>query len=108
MAVVRLDATASGGFDAVLGVAAIAAQRGRRVMTHAFPDLHAQLAGSAAVEMVEMIPDATGANPVGQLLARRQRIEDGYLLLPEIPGHGAPLDWDAVVAHGRRAISVEA
>jgi L-alanine-DL-glutamate epimerase-like enolase superfamily enzyme len=77
-------------------------------MTHAFPDLQAHLAGSAAVEMVEMIPDAAGANPVGQLLARRQRIEDGQLVLSDGPGHGAPLDWDAVLAHGRRAISVEA
>lgn len=106
--VLRIDATASGGFDAVLQAAAVAAARGRRVMTHAFPDLHAHLAGSPAVECVEMIPDDSGANPIGQLLARRQAIEGGELVLSEEPGHGAPLDWDAVVRHARRLVTIDA
>ena len=81
----------------------------RRVMTHAFPDLHAHLAGSAAVEMVEMIPDAAGANPVGRLLARRQRIEDGQLrpLRRARPRRPARLGRRRR-PRARRAISVEA
>jgi L-alanine-DL-glutamate epimerase-like enolase superfamily enzyme len=102
IALLRVDATASGGIGAVLDVAADAAMRGRRVMTHAFPDLHAHLAGSPAIEAVEQIPDATGVNPIGRLLARRQRIEDGELVLSHEPGHGAPLDWDKVTGHARR------
>ena len=73
--VLRVDATTSGGFGGVLAAAAVAAARGRAVMTHAFPDLHGHLAGAAAGREVEMIPDDAGANPVGRLLARRQRVE---------------------------------
>ncbi len=105
--VLRIDATASGGIDAVLQAAAVAASRGRQVMTHAFPDLHAHLAGSPAVECVEMIPDASGVNPIGQLLARRQAIEAGDLVLSEEPGHGAPLDWGAVERHARRLVAID-
>jgi hypothetical protein len=81
---------------AALDAAAVAAGRGVAVMTHAFPDQHAHLAGAAAVRMVEAIPDAAGVNPVGALLARRQRIDAGELWLSGEPGHGAPLDWAAV------------
>jgi L-alanine-DL-glutamate epimerase-like enolase superfamily enzyme len=76
-------------------------------MTHAFPDLHAHLAGAAPVGMVEMIPDDAGVNPVGRLLARRQRIDAGLLTLSEDPGHGAPLDWDAVTAHARQESTLD-
>lgn len=105
--VLRVDATTSGGFTGVLGAAAVAQARGRSVMTHAFPDLHAHLAGAAAVECVEMIPDDAGANPVGQLLARRQRLEAGELVLSDEPGHGAPLDWEAVARHARRLVTLD-
>jgi L-alanine-DL-glutamate epimerase-like enolase superfamily enzyme len=99
--VLRIDATVSGGFAAVLEAASVATARGASVMTHAFPDLHAHLAGAPAVGMVEMIPDAAGVNPVGSLLARRQVIDRGELRLSEEPGHGAPLDWAAVERHAR-------
>jgi L-alanine-DL-glutamate epimerase-like enolase superfamily enzyme len=104
--VLRVDGTASGGFGAVLAAAETAAARGRHVMTHAFPDLHGHLAGSVAVEQVELIPDESGVNPIGQLLARRQRIEHGELVLSEEPGHGAPLDWEAVTRHARRMTTI--
>jgi len=99
--VLRIDATVSGGFAPVLEVASAAVLAGRTVMTHAFPDLHGQLAGHPAVSNVEMIPDSAGVNPVGRLLARRAPIDGGELVLGEEPGHGAPLDWSAVVAHAR-------
>lgn len=77
-------------------------------MTHAFPDLHGHLAGGlAAVEQVEMIPYSSGANPVDVLMARRQPVENGELVLSEDPGHGMPLDWDAVVGHARRTFSTD-
>ncbi len=108
VAVLRIDATASGGYAAVLGAAAVAAARGRRVMTHAFPDLHAHLAGAAPVEMIELIPESTGLNPIGALLARRQRLDRGDLVLSDEPGHGAPLDWAAVLRNASRVITVDA
>jgi L-alanine-DL-glutamate epimerase-like enolase superfamily enzyme len=105
--VLRIDASASGGFAAVLDAAGVAAARGTLVMTHAFPDQHGHLAGAAPVGTVEMIPDET-INPVGRLLARRQRIEAGELVLSDEPGHGAPLDWDAVERQTRAATHLAA
>jgi L-alanine-DL-glutamate epimerase-like enolase superfamily enzyme len=99
--VLRVDATTSGGIDAIAAAAGIAHGRGAAVMTHAFPDLHGQIAGGlASIGLAEMIVDE-GANPVGRLLARRQRVEGGELVLDDEPGHGFPLDWDAVEAHAR-------
>ncbi|CAN5753164.1 mandelate racemase/muconate lactonizing enzyme family protein [soil metagenome] len=106
--VLRIDATVGGGFGAVLDAASVASARGAAVMTHAFPDLHAHLAGAPAVGMVEMIPDTAGVNPVGRLLARRQIVEAGELRLSEEPGHGAPLDWAAVEAIARSTARFEA
>jgi L-alanine-DL-glutamate epimerase-like enolase superfamily enzyme len=100
--VLRIDPSASGGFATVLDAASFASDRGARVMTHAFPDQHGHLAGAPSVEMIEMIPDET-INPVGRLLARRQRIEAGELVLSDEPGHGAPLDWGAIERYTRAA-----
>jgi hypothetical protein len=71
-------------------------------MTHAFPDQHAHLAGGAGVGTVEMIPDEA-INPVGRLLARRQAVAAGELVLSDEPGHGAPLDWGAIERQARAA-----
>jgi L-alanine-DL-glutamate epimerase-like enolase superfamily enzyme len=107
--VLRVDTTTCGGFAAAATAADAAAQLGRRVITHAFPDLHAHLAGGTpAVELVEIIPYESGANPVDRLMARRQRIEGGELILSEEPGHGMPLDWDAVEAHASWVTSTDA
>jgi L-alanine-DL-glutamate epimerase-like enolase superfamily enzyme len=100
--VLRIDPSASGGFAAVLQAASVAEDRDIAVMTHAFPDQHGHLAGARAVGTVEMIPDEA-INPVGRLLARRQAVEDGELVLSEEPGHGAPLDWGAIERHARDA-----
>jgi L-alanine-DL-glutamate epimerase-like enolase superfamily enzyme len=107
VAVLRVDATVSGGFAVALEAAAVADARGATVMTHAFPDLHAHLAGAAAVGMIEMIPDAAGVNPVGLLLGRRQDVAGGELVLSKEPGHGAPLDWEAVARAARASTRLE-
>jgi L-alanine-DL-glutamate epimerase-like enolase superfamily enzyme len=100
--VLRVDATTSGGIDAIAAAAAVAHGRGAATMTHAFLDLHGQIAGGvAAIGLAEVIHD-DGANPVGALLARRQRIESGELVLDDEPGHGFPLDWSAVERYARR------
>lgn len=106
--VLRVDASTCGGFTAATTAAEAGASLRRRVMTHAFPDLHAHLAGGlAAVELVEIIPYESGANPVDRLMARRQQIADGELMLSEAPGHGMPLDWDAVERHARWVTSTD-
>jgi len=98
--VLRIDATASGGIDAA--VAAAEAADGKPVMTHAFVELHGQIAGGlAAVSLTETIPYDSGANPVDVLLAETQRVEDGDLVLSERPGNGLIFDWDAVARFSR-------
>jgi L-alanine-DL-glutamate epimerase-like enolase superfamily enzyme len=98
--VVRVDATSSGGIAAVL--AAVDAAEGKPVMTHAFVELHGQVAGGvAAIAQTETIPYDTGANPVDVLLAETQQIEDGELVLSERPGNGLVFDWDAVARYTR-------
>lgn len=99
--VLRIDATSSGGIAAVRAAAEAA---GGGAITHAFVELHAQVAGgTASIAMAETIPYATGANPVDRLLAATQPIEDGTLLLSEEPGNGLVFNWDAVRRHTRRA-----
>lgn len=103
VSILRVDATSSGGITAVLEAADAAAAAGHEVMTHAFPDFHGHLAGGKpSIETVEMIPYASGANPVDVLMAGRQAVDDGALVLSEEPGHGMPLDWDAVLHHATR------
>jgi L-alanine-DL-glutamate epimerase-like enolase superfamily enzyme len=104
VAILRVDGTASGGFDVALDAAVLAAAAGRQVQTHAFPDLHAHLAGGRPeIGLVELIPYDSGGNPVAELALRRAPIEDGQLVLGEEPGHGFPLDWEAVA---RRATTL--
>jgi L-alanine-DL-glutamate epimerase-like enolase superfamily enzyme len=100
--VLRVDATTSGGIETIVEAARDARDAGKRVMTHAFVELHAQVAGgTGAIALAETIPYASGANPVDQLLATTQPIERGELVLSERPGHGLVVDWDAVTRFAR-------
>jgi L-alanine-DL-glutamate epimerase-like enolase superfamily enzyme len=101
--ILRLDASSSGGFSAVTRAAPLA----RTAMTHAFPDLHGSLAGLSEVGLVETIPYGSGGNPVHVLMTRRQAIDGGELVLAEEPGHGMPLDWDAVLRHARSITTID-
>jgi L-alanine-DL-glutamate epimerase-like enolase superfamily enzyme len=106
--ILRVDATSSGGIGTVTDAAALARAAGRAAMTHAFPDLHGQVAGGlGAVGLVEMIPYESGANPVGELMVRRQRVEDGELVLDEEPGNGFPLDWEAVLRRAEQTWTID-
>ena len=107
--VVRVDATASGGISAALRAADEAMAFGHAAMTHAFVEMHAQVAGgSSAISTAETIPYSTGANPVDRLLRSTQTIESGALVLSEEPGHGLDVDWDALAGFSRRMTTVPA
>ncbi len=107
--VLRVDATVSGGISAALRAAEEAAEHGHTTMTHAFVELHAQVAGgSPAISMTETIPYATGANPVDRLLRSTQTIDSGSLVLSEEPGHGLDVDWTALAGFSRRMTTVPA
>jgi L-alanine-DL-glutamate epimerase-like enolase superfamily enzyme len=100
--VLRVDATSSGGIRVAVAASEEAAALGHPAMTHAFVELHAQVAGGTpAISTAETIPYASGANPFDRLLASTQRIEDGMLALSEEPGHGLVFDWDAVGRYTR-------
>ena len=105
--VVRVDATASGGISTAMRAADEAVAHGHSAMTHAFIELHAQVAGgSAVIAMAETIPYATGANPVDHLLRSTQTIDAGSLVLSEEPGHGLDVDWNALAGYSRRMTTV--
>jgi L-alanine-DL-glutamate epimerase-like enolase superfamily enzyme len=102
--VLRVDATASGGIEAIVAAARVAAMEGKPVMTHAFVEFHGQVAGGlAAISLAETIPYDSGANPVDRLLGETQQVDDGALVLSDRPGHGMAFDWDAV-AHFTRTV----
>lgn len=107
--VLRVDATTCGGFTAALAVCEAAGLRGATVLPHVFAPVHGCLAGvSAAVEMCEVIPEQTGADPLGRLLRRLPRIEDGVLHIDQAPGAGVEIDWDAVERHATRTLAIAA
>jgi L-alanine-DL-glutamate epimerase-like enolase superfamily enzyme len=107
--VLRVDATSSGGIAAALRAADEAAAHGHAAMTHAFVELHGQVAGgSSSIAMTETIPYSTGANPVDRLVRSTQTIESGSLVLSEEPGHGLDVDWDALTGFSRRMTTVNA
>jgi len=98
--ILRVDATGSGGITAAMNALALAAAKGRKVIPHAFPYLHAQIAcAQHAVMAVEYIPEHTGADPVRSLLRSFPPIQDGKFRVSDEPGAGCNLDWEAVAEH---------
>lgn len=96
----RVDATTCGGITAALAAAQAAGLAGRPVLPHVFAPLHGALAGALPeVEGVELIPPAAGTEPVDAILARPAIPRGGWLDLPEEPGTGLVLDWEAVARH---------
>ncbi len=104
--VVRVDATASGGIAAVEDALRVTRGAAKPVITHAFVELHAQIAGGlAGIGLVETIPYSSGANPVARILAETQPVRNGEIVLSERPGNGLSFDWDAVAHHTRETRS---
>jgi L-alanine-DL-glutamate epimerase-like enolase superfamily enzyme len=67
------------------------------VFPHVFLPLHVQLAAAfSGVQAVEMIPEESGADPIGRLLRRPIGIRDGVAAVDEEPGVGIELNWDAI------------
>lgn len=95
--ILRVDATTCGGLSPAARVIRTALMQGRRILPHIFTPLHAQLAvASPDIEMVEIIPEATGADPLMPLLQRKPKIVSGALVADREPGAGMSLDWAAV------------
>jgi L-alanine-DL-glutamate epimerase-like enolase superfamily enzyme len=60
------------------------------------------------VEGVELIPESSGADPVGKLLLRFPEVRDGHVIVSEEPGVGIALDWPAIEAAASRTADVPA
>jgi D-arabinonate dehydratase len=105
--VVRLDATALGGFTAVVPLAHRLVTSGLRVSFHENPEIHEHCAlASRDVDHIEMFPsdmrfDVRGALTLG---SAHERVRDGCLIPAAAPGLGVTLDLEQVarfaVRHG--------
>lgn len=101
--ILRLDATTCGGVSAFMGLSDMAGYSGRSVLPHVFTSIHTQLAGaSQAVEAVEFIPLETGACPIFDLLKERPTMESGTVTMPQTPGAGQTILWNAVERFARK------
>lgn len=108
-AILRVDATASGGVSEVRDACRLATACGKPAIPHVYPGLHAQIAGATpAISAVEAIPPECGADPVERLMARQPEIRDGAVVIDDRPGAGTELDWERVegLAAERRSVRV--
>jgi L-alanine-DL-glutamate epimerase-like enolase superfamily enzyme len=94
--VIQADAAVCGGITAFLRLVPIAEATGTSICPHWFHELHAHMVGaSAAVNWIEYFPTADVLN-FHDLLSRRLEVRDGYLMLPDTPGHAIAFDPDAL------------
>lgn len=106
--VLRCDATVVGGVREFMAVAALASAHGRALTTHVHADIHVHLAAAmhdfyrGGIEY--MLPDS-GLDALPALLRTQLELRDGRAVVPERPGFGLDLDWDAVREHARRPAS---
>jgi D-arabinonate dehydratase len=102
--VVRCDVSVVGGVREFLAVAALASSRGLTVSTHTHPEIHVHVAAAipnlypGGVEYME--PDA-GLDAFHVLQASGLELRDGAVAVPQRPGLGLDLDWDAVARYAR-------
>jgi L-alanine-DL-glutamate epimerase-like enolase superfamily enzyme len=98
------DITMVGGFTGLQGIAAAAAARGRRVITHGYKtniEIAANLHFLAAQEAGEILEYSTSKSPL-RWRTTRERLpveSDGCVRVPDAPGLGVTLDWDFVNRH---------
>lgn len=102
--VLRADASVVGGVGEFLASAALACAHGLQVSPHTHPELHAHLA--AAIPNlyragIEYMDPELGLDAFHRLLATRLEIVDGEAVVPNRPGFGLDLDWDAVREYAR-------
>ena len=92
--VLRVDATASGGYTSLLPSLRRATDWGVEVVPHVWPAIHAPLASiTDAVSLIEYIAPEVGAEPLHLLMAEATR--DTETATPP-PGLGLDFDLDAV------------
>ena len=102
--VIRCDATVVGGVREFMAVAALASAHGKALTPHVHADIHVHLAAAmhdfyrGGIEY--MLPDS-GLDVLPALLRTPLELRDGRAVVPDRPGFGLDLDWDAVREHSR-------
>jgi L-alanine-DL-glutamate epimerase-like enolase superfamily enzyme len=103
--VVRMDATALGGFSAVLPLVSLFGEQRRRVSFHEFAEIHQHcaLVGNV-VDHIEMFPKDRPFDVRHWLTetSAHERVRDGSLMPGNDPGLGVVLDMDQVARHSIR------
>jgi L-alanine-DL-glutamate epimerase-like enolase superfamily enzyme len=97
--VVRCDATQVGGVREFMAVAALASAHGLQTLNHVHQDVHIHFAAALPNLYdggLEYNPPESGLDCFHQLLRRQLEVRDGLAIVPERPGLGLEIDWDAV------------
>jgi L-alanine-DL-glutamate epimerase-like enolase superfamily enzyme len=100
--VARVDATTVGGLSAALAVHARVAPAGLALAPHVFPEVHRHLACALpGVGPVECFRPEAGFDS-SHLITTPAAISGGRFEVPEEPGFGLGMDWEAVEGHALR------
>jgi L-alanine-DL-glutamate epimerase-like enolase superfamily enzyme len=99
--VVQVDLTRCGGFTEAMKIAALAWDRGLPVANHGFTTY---INVAAALHWLNSIPNAMICEFVAEeetnlresVTRQKLRAKDGYLEVPQEPGLGVEVDWDAI------------
>jgi L-rhamnonate dehydratase len=99
--VVQVDLTRCGGFTEAMKIAALAWDRGLPIANHGFTTY---INVTAALHWLNSIPNALICEFVAEeetnlresITRQKLRAKDGYLEVPQEPGLGIDVDWDAV------------
>jgi D-arabinonate dehydratase len=99
--IVQPDVTMCGGISEWLKIAALASAFNLSLAPHRAAEIHAHLASANAhTTLLEFFaPNQAGLVVFDKVLAEPLTLRDGCLLVPETPGVGVTLDWDAVESY---------
>lgn len=98
---IQVDLTRCGGFTEAMKIAALAWDRGLPVANHGFTTY---INVTSALHFLASIPNALILEFVAEeetnlrevLTKQKLRAKDGYVAIPDAPGLGIDVDWDAV------------
>jgi D-arabinonate dehydratase len=97
--VVRCDVSVVGGVREFMAVAALCSAHGLPLSSHVHPDVHVHLAAAIAHRHpagLEVMLPSSGLDGFHRLTGTPLVLEGGQVRVPDRPGLGLDIDWDAV------------
>lgn len=95
--IIQPDVMAVGGISEWMKIAAIAETWQVPIIPHRAAEIHAHLAAAVPMaRMVEYYAPAADYVGVDRVLKHGLRMEKGHIVVPDIPGVGLEIDWDAL------------